>query len=71
MIYKDVDLKELFQLMEEYDIAETSIKNGKTEVMVKRNKEPVFVNAGGGAGVDHSPVRRTDGWERDCGRARS
>jgi len=54
MIYKDVDLVKLFQLMQEYDIAETTLKNGKTEVMVKRNKEPVIVNAGGGQGVDHS-----------------
>jgi acetyl-CoA carboxylase biotin carboxyl carrier protein len=46
MTFKDVDLKALFQLMQEYDVAETTIKNGKTEVTVKRNKEPVVLNAG-------------------------
>ncbi len=47
MTFKDVDVKALFQLMQEYDIAETTIKNGKMEVTVKRNKEPVVLNAGG------------------------
>jgi acetyl-CoA carboxylase biotin carboxyl carrier protein len=47
MIFKDVDVKVLFELMQEYDIAETTIKNGKLEVTVKRNKEPVVLNAAG------------------------
>lgn len=47
MTFKDVDVKALFGLMQEYDIAETTIKNGKMEVTVKRNKEPVILNAGG------------------------
>lgn len=47
MTFKDVDVKALFELMQEYDIAETTIKNGKMEVTVKRNKEPVVLNAGG------------------------
>ena len=47
MTFKDVDVKALFELMQEYDIAETTIKNGKIEVTVKRNKEPVVLNAGG------------------------
>jgi acetyl-CoA carboxylase biotin carboxyl carrier protein len=47
MTFKDVDVKELFGLMQEYDIAETTIKNGKMEVTVKRNKDPVLLNSGG------------------------
>lgn len=47
MTFKDVDVKALFGLMQEYDIAETTIKNGKMEVTVKRNKEPLVLNAGG------------------------
>ncbi|UCH94430.1 MAG: acetyl-CoA carboxylase biotin carboxyl carrier protein [Candidatus Aminicenantes bacterium] len=44
-MFKDINLKELFQLMEEHDIAETTLQNGKAMVTVKRNKEPVLMNA--------------------------
>lgn len=46
MKIKDIDIKQLFELMKEHDIAEISLKEGKTIVEVKRNKEPAFVNAG-------------------------
>lgn len=45
MKIKDIDIKQLFELMKEHDVAEISLKEGKTIVEVKRNKEPVFVNA--------------------------
>jgi len=41
---KDVDIKQLFELMKEHDVAEISLKDGKTTVEVKRNRD-VFVNA--------------------------
>lgn len=44
MIYKDINIKELFKLMQEHDIAETTLQNGKITVVVKRNKEPVIMN---------------------------
>jgi acetyl-CoA carboxylase biotin carboxyl carrier protein len=40
MIFRDVDLKALFQLMQEHDVAETTLKDGKTEVIVKRRLVP-------------------------------
>ena len=46
MIFKDIDLKELFRLMQEHDIDETTLQNGKTVVSVKRNKEPVVLSTG-------------------------
>jgi acetyl-CoA carboxylase biotin carboxyl carrier protein len=45
VIFKDIDIKELFCLMEEHDIAETTLQDGKAMVMVKRQKEPVAVTA--------------------------
>lgn len=44
MIFKEINIKELFQLMQEHDIAETRLQNGKATVVVKRNKEPVIMN---------------------------
>jgi acetyl-CoA carboxylase biotin carboxyl carrier protein len=46
MMFKDVDLKQLFGLMQEYDIAETTLKDGKAEVVVRRTKEPIVMTAG-------------------------
>lgn len=46
MRFRDIDLKELFELMQEYDISETKLTDGKAEVKVKRGKEPVVVSAG-------------------------
>lgn len=46
MIFKDINIKELFQLMQEHDIAETTLQDGKAMVVVKRKKEPVIMNAG-------------------------
>jgi acetyl-CoA carboxylase biotin carboxyl carrier protein len=36
---KDIDIKQLFELMREHDVAEISLKDGKTSVEIKRNKE--------------------------------
>ncbi len=44
MKIKDIDIKELFELMKEHDVAEISLKDGRTAVEVKRNKE-VIVNS--------------------------
>ena len=46
MIFKDINIRELFQLMQEHDIAETTLKDGKAMVVVKRNKEPVIMGSG-------------------------
>ncbi|MCX6582685.1 MAG: acetyl-CoA carboxylase biotin carboxyl carrier protein [Candidatus Aminicenantes bacterium] len=46
MIFKDFDLKKLFQLMQEHDVSELSFKDGKTEIAIKRTGEPVFASAG-------------------------
>jgi len=44
MRFKDVDLKELIQLMKDHDIAEIALKDGKSKVEVKMNREPIIVN---------------------------
>lgn len=44
MKIKDIDIKQLFELMKEHDVAEISLKDGKTTVEVKRNKD-VIVNS--------------------------
>lgn len=44
MRFKEVDLKELIQLMKDHDIAEIALKDGKTKVEVKMNREPIVVN---------------------------
>lgn len=41
MKIKDIDIKQLFELMRDHDVAEISLKDGKTTVEVKRNKEVV------------------------------
>ncbi len=46
MIFKDVDVKKLFQLMQEHDVSEVSLHDGKVYVEVKRNKEPIVLNPG-------------------------
>jgi acetyl-CoA carboxylase biotin carboxyl carrier protein len=45
VIFKEFDLKSLFQLMQEYEVSELSFKDAKTAIEIKRAKEPVFVNA--------------------------
>jgi acetyl-CoA carboxylase biotin carboxyl carrier protein len=49
VIFKDINIKELFQLMQEHDIAETTLQDGKAMLVVKRQKEPLLVNAGAAA----------------------
>lgn len=44
MKIKDINIKQLFELMKEHDVAEISLKDGKTTVEVKRNKD-VIVNS--------------------------
>ncbi|MCP4217486.1 MAG: acetyl-CoA carboxylase biotin carboxyl carrier protein [bacterium] len=34
---KDIDIKQLFHLMKEHDISDFTLKDGKTEIMIKRN----------------------------------
>ena len=46
MIFKDINIKELFQLMQEHDIAETTLQDGKAMVVAKRNKEPLVNSTG-------------------------
>lgn len=46
MKFKDVDLEELIRLMTDHDIAEISLKVGKTAVEVKRSKEPALLYPG-------------------------
>jgi acetyl-CoA carboxylase biotin carboxyl carrier protein len=46
MIFKDIDVKELFRLMQEHDVSEVSLHDGKVNIEVKRNKEPLAVNPG-------------------------
>ncbi|MCP4153628.1 MAG: acetyl-CoA carboxylase biotin carboxyl carrier protein [bacterium] len=38
MIFKDIDIKQLFQLMQEHEVADLTLKDGKTEVIIKRHK---------------------------------
>lgn len=45
MRFKEVDLKELIQLMKDHDIAEIALKDGKTKVEVKMNREPIVGNS--------------------------
>jgi acetyl-CoA carboxylase biotin carboxyl carrier protein len=42
--FKNIDIEKLFQMMKEHDISEISLKDGKTTVEVKRNREPAAVN---------------------------
>jgi acetyl-CoA carboxylase biotin carboxyl carrier protein len=62
MIYKDVDLEKLFRLMKENDITETTLRDGKTVVMVKRGKEQIIVNTpvSGAHGLMESHGSSTD-----------
>ncbi len=63
MKFKDVDLQELFQVMLAYDIAEVTLREGKTIVEVKRGGRPVMVSsptaADAGAGIVPMPVPKT------------
>ena len=47
MIFKDIDIKELFKLMQDHDVTEISLHDGKVVVEIKRNQTPVV-----GAGTD-------------------
>jgi len=42
--FKDVDLNELVRMMEDHDVAEIVLKDGKTAIEVKRNRESIEVN---------------------------
>ena len=46
VIFKEINIEELFRLMQMHDIAETTLQNGKTMVTVKRSKEPVNMKTG-------------------------
>lgn len=39
MIFKDVDIKELLRMMKDHDVAEITLKDGKTAIEIKRNRE--------------------------------
>lgn len=60
MIFKDINIKELFQLMQEHDIAETTLQNGKAMVVVKRRKEPVIMNADAVVARSHEGISIQD-----------
>lgn len=45
MKFTDIDVKRLLQLVQEHDIAEISLKDGKTSIHVKKNTNNVYVNA--------------------------
>lgn len=59
VIFKEYDLKSLFQLMQEYEVTEFSFKDAKTAIDIKRAKEPAFVNAADPAKEVSSPVAKT------------
>jgi acetyl-CoA carboxylase biotin carboxyl carrier protein len=42
MKFVDVDVKKLFQLMQEHDISEVNLRDGEISVEVKRNRENKF-----------------------------
>jgi acetyl-CoA carboxylase biotin carboxyl carrier protein len=42
--FKNIDIEKLFQMMKEHDVSELSLRDGKTTVEVKRNREPAAVN---------------------------
>lgn len=44
MIFKKIDIKKLFQLMQEHKVSELSLKNGKTAIEIKRDREQGVVN---------------------------
>ena len=44
MIFKNIDLVKLFQMMKEHDVAELTLRDRKTTVEVKRNREPSAAN---------------------------
>jgi acetyl-CoA carboxylase biotin carboxyl carrier protein len=44
MRFKDVDLKELIQMMKDHDVAEIELKDGKIKIEIKRNIEPMVLN---------------------------
>jgi acetyl-CoA carboxylase biotin carboxyl carrier protein len=46
MIFKDIDIDNLFKLMEQHDVAEVTLRDGKIEVEVKRKHEPVVMSPG-------------------------
>lgn len=46
MIFKDIDMKELFRLMKEHEVSEVSLHDGKVSVDVKRSNETVVVEQG-------------------------
>lgn len=48
MKFKDIDIKELFELMAQNDVSEVSLHDGKVTIEVKRGDSPVVVNAGPG-----------------------
>jgi acetyl-CoA carboxylase biotin carboxyl carrier protein len=56
VIFKDINIKELFQLMQEHDIAQTTLQNGKAMVVVKRKQEPVIMNAGAAVDRPHEGI---------------
>lgn len=48
MRFKDIDIKELFELMAQNDVSEVSLHDGKVSIDVKRGDSPVVVNTGPG-----------------------
>lgn len=48
MRFKDIDIKELFELMAQNDVSEVSLHDGKVSIDVKRGESPVVVNTGPG-----------------------
>ncbi len=46
MIFKDIDMKELFRLMKEHDVSEVSLHDGKVSVDVKRSNGPIVLEQG-------------------------
>jgi len=42
--FKNIDIEKLFQMMREHDVSELSLRDGKTTVEVKRNRESAALN---------------------------
>ncbi len=45
MLFKTVDLKKLLQMMQDHDVLEITLRDGKTAVEIKRNGKPGVIRA--------------------------
>ena len=67
MKFKDVDLTELFRMMEDHDLAEIVLKDGKTAIEVKRNRESIDINRENRITHTSAGTDRTDAIQTETG----